>query len=150
MDKNALLLLVACLLISLLLFFISIYLCMIGIIITAALVMSLLIMQDSSFHPDIVATLREDAKAILFRNSGNATARNIHVTLVPVNREFDLQSLAVEETHEYLLDTMAEGIKVVVTFENEQNTGFSRAYSLSVTGDGFEPLRPMIPIFGWK
>ena len=150
MDKNTALVLIAGLLVSGLLFLLSVYLAGIALILTVALVMSLMIMQDSYFHPDIVASMRDDAKAIVFRNSGNAAAVNIHVTLVPVNREFSLPSLAADETHEYILDSMAEDLKVVITFENEQNVAFSRSYPLSALGQEFEPLKPMVPIFSWK
>jgi hypothetical protein len=150
MDNRTKFLLIGGIILTIILFFVSIYLAGIVFIITAALVMSLAIMQDSSFHPDIVATLREDAKAIIVRNSGNAMAGKIHMALVPVNREFDLPMLAAEETHEFPLDTMAEDIKVVITFENEQQQPFSRSYNLSAMGGEFEPLKPMIPIFKWK
>jgi|WetSurMetagenome_2_1015567.scaffolds.fasta_scaffold08509_3 hypothetical protein len=150
MDNRVKFLLIGGILLTILLFFISIYLAGMIFIVTVIIVMSLLIMQDSSFHPDIVATMREDAKAIVVRNSGNATAVQIHVALVPVNKEFDLPLLAADETMEYPLDTMAEEMKAVISFENEHHQSFSRSYTLSAMGGEFDPLKPMIPLFKWK
>jgi hypothetical protein len=45
---------------------------------------------------------------------------------------------------------MVEEVKVVIRFQNEKGTSFSRTYRLSALEGGFEPLKPMIPIFGWK
>jgi hypothetical protein len=86
------------------------------IIILVVLIMSMLIMQDSTFHPDIAAQIRDDAKAIIIRNTGNSTAVKIHLALVPMNIEFDLPSLAADDSHEYPLATMVNEVKVVTTF----------------------------------
>ena len=150
MDRKLQILLVAGILITILSLLVSIYLAGFVFILLVAAVMSLMIMQDSTSLPDLVAELSEDAKAVVIRNSGNAVATKIHVALVPANIEFDLPFLAVEATHLHPVGQMIEEVKVVIRFENEQGTTFSRTYHLSSTGDSFEPLKPMIPLFGWK
>jgi hypothetical protein len=150
MDRKIQILLVAGIIITLGAFVISIYLAGIVFLILVAIVMSLMIMQDSTFLPDIAVELRADAKAIIIRNSGNAPAKEIHVALVPANIEFDITSLAADEVYEHAMGAMIEEVKVVITFENEKGTTFSRTFPLSALGEGFEPLKPMIPIFGWK
>lgn len=150
MDRKLQILLVAGILITILSFLINIYLAGIVFMLLVAIVMSLMIMQDSTFLPDIVAELSEDAKAVVIRNPGNAKAKNVHVALVPINIEFDLPFLDVEATHLHPMGQMIENVKVVISFENEQGTAFSRTYRLSSLGEGFEPLKPMMPLFNWK
>jgi len=150
MDRKPLILLVAGILITIFLYTVNIYLAGIAFVLIVTLVMSLMIMQDSTFLPDIVAELSEDSKAVVIRNSGNAVAKNVHVALVPVNVEFDLPSLGVEETHLHQTGQMMDKVKVVISFTSEKGTTFSRTYQLSALGGSFDPLKPMIPIFGYK
>ena len=137
-------------LVTLLLLFVNIYLAGIVFILLIVLVMSLMIMQDSMFLPQIDVRLREDAKAIVLTNGGNSPARKIHVVLVPMNIEYDVDSLAIDESHEYTFPTMLTEVKVVVTFANDKGQPFTHSQKLSASGEEFEPLKPMIPIFGWK
>ncbi len=150
MDRKTAILLVSGLLITCIVLFINIYAAGILLVILIAIVMSLLIMQDSVSHPDIVAELREDAKAVVIRNTGNADALRIHVALVPLNIEFDLPSLPADASFEYALEKMIGEVKTVVSFENGAGNAFSRSYRLSSGGETFEPFRPMIPLFRWK
>lgn len=150
MDRKLQILLVAGVFITIILYTVNIYLAGIALVLIVTLVMSLMIMQDSTFLPDIVAELSEDSKAVVIRNSGNAVAKNVHVALVPVNVEFDLPSLAVEETRVHQTGQMMDKVKVVISFENEKGTTFSRTYQVSALGESFDPLKPMIPIFGYK
>jgi len=150
MDKRIIAVIAAGLLITLLLLFVDINLAGIAFIILVVIVMSLIIMQDSTFLPQIDARLREDAKAIVLRNGGNSPARKIHVALVPMNIEYDIASLAIDESHEYPFSTMLADVKVVVSFENEKGQLFSLSKNLSATGEEFDPLKPMVPVFGWK
>jgi hypothetical protein len=150
MDRKLQILIVAGIILTILLLFINIYAAGIVFVLLVAIAMSLMIMQDSTALPDIVGELSDDAKAVIIRNSGNAMAMKIHVALVPINVEFDLPFLDVEATHLHPVGQMIEEVKVVIRFENEQGTTFSRTYRLSSLGDGFEPLKPMMPLFGWK
>jgi len=150
MDKKSQMVLVLGLILTIILLMISIYLAGIVFILVITLFISLQIMQDSECRPDLVAGLSEDAKSIIIRNSGNATAVNIHVALVPMDSEYDVPSLAVDESHSYKLDKMIQEVKVVITFENEEKGGFTETFSLSPLGNEYDPLKPMIPLFKWK
>ena len=150
MDKTTTAVLAAGILVTLLLFFVSIYLAGIAFIILVAIVMSLMIMRDTTFLPQVDVRLREDAKAIVLTNAGNSPALKIHVALIPMNIEYDVASLAVDGSHEYLLSSMIADVKAVITFSNEKGQSFSCSHKLSASGEEFEPLKPMIPIFGWK
>ena len=150
MDQKTGILIVAGFLITAIVFFINIYAAGIIFVILIALVMTVLIMQDSASLPDIVAELNPDAKGITLRNSGNAVAHRIHVALVPENIEFDLDSLQPDAVSVYSLEKMIHEVKLVVTFENDKNNVFTRTWQLSSTGESYDPLRPMIPLFRWK
>lgn len=150
MDKRTTAILAAGILITIILFFVSIYLAGIAFILFVVIVISLMILQDSTFLPQVDVRLREDAKAIVLTNGGNSPALKIHVALVPLDIEYDVASLAVDESHEYPFLTMLAEVKVVVTFMNEKGQPFSHSRVLSATGEEFEPLKPMVPVFGWK
>jgi hypothetical protein len=150
MERNAKILLVAGLLITLLLIFISIYLAGIVFILLMTILMSLQIMQDTAGIPDIAVHLRDDAKAIILTNKGNARAVKIHGSLVPLNIEFDTPALEADSTFEYPLTAMVEEVKIVVTYQNENKRPFSTSAKLSALEEEQDLLRPMIPIFKWK
>ena len=150
MEKNTKILLVLGILITIALLFYDIYLAGIVGVIFIAIVMSLLIMQDTTGIPEIEAKLRDDAKAIIFTNTGNARAEKIHVALVPVNSEFDIASLNVDSSYEFSLNAMVENIKFTITYQNENGRLFSGSSKLSAFGEEPDLFKPMIPIFKWK
>jgi hypothetical protein len=143
MDKNTIIVLAAGLILTILLAFIDIYLGGIALIITAVLVMSLQIMQDTVGLPTLEITLKDDAKGLVVRNSGNAPAVSIHLSLVPMDIEYRLPLLAVDEVHEFPHDTMIREVKVVADFANENGRAFSHTVKLSSSGEEFEPLKPV-------
>ena len=150
MDRKLQILLVAGAIVTLLSLLISVYVTGIVVIMVIALVMSLHIMQDSTSLPDIVAEMSEDARSIIVRNAGNSPAVKIHVSLVPLGREFDIPSLAADEIYRHQEEKMMDEIKVIISFENEKGAPYSRTGRLSALEGGYDPLKPMIPIFGWK
>lgn len=150
MDQKTAILLVAGLIVTVVAFALNIYPGGIVFVILVALVMTRLIMQDSMSLPDVVAELTDDAKGIAIRNSGNAPARKIHVAVVPENIEFDLDIMQPDASHVHPMGKMIGDVRVVITFTNENGGAFTRTYQLSSTGGGYDPLKPMIPIFGWK
>jgi hypothetical protein len=150
MDKNTLIVLAAGLLLTILLAFVNIYLGGIALIITIVIVMSLLIMKDTLGIPTLEITLKDDAKGIVVRNAGNAPAVNINLSLVPMDIEYRLPFLAVDESHEFRQDGMIRDVKVVAGFENEDGAAFTHTVKLSSYGEEFEPLKPVIPLFKWK
>jgi hypothetical protein len=150
MDKKLQVLIAAGLIVTSIVFFINAYAAVIVLILFIAIIMSLFIMKDTENLPQIDAGLRNDAKAVVIRNTGNAAAEQIHVALVPLDREYDIPALAADASHEYLLDRMMEQVRVVVTYKNNRGNQFSRSFQLSSSGEGFDPLKPMIPMFRWK
>jgi hypothetical protein len=150
MDKRTIAILVAGILVTLLLLFFDIYLAGIAFILVVVIVMSLMIMQDTTSLPQIQVRIREDAKAIILTNSGNSPALTIHAALVPMNIEYDVASLTVDESHEYPLSSMLAEVKVVVTYANEKGEKFTQSQKISGAGEEYDPLKPMIPVFGWK
>lgn len=150
MEKNHILLLALGIVITLILFFIDIYLAGIAGVLFITLLMSLLIMQDTKGIPDITVSLSEDAKTILLTNKGNSTAVKIHGATVPVNLEFDIPVLPEDATHQIPLATMVDEIKVLITYENETGKSFSFSSRLSAMDEEPDLLKPMIPIFKWK
>jgi len=150
MDKKITAVLAVGILVTVLLYFIDVYLAGIAVIILVAIVMSLMIMQDTAFLPQVNVKLRQDAKAIVLTNTGNSPAQKIHVALVPMNIEYTVDSLAEDRMHEYLLPSMIAEVKAVITYTNETGQQFSHTRRLSASEEEFEPLKPMIPVFGWK
>jgi hypothetical protein len=149
MDRKLQILIGVGIILTIVAFIINIYAGGIVFIIVAVLAMSLFIMKDTENLPDILVELKEDAKGIIIRNSGNADAVNVRVSLVPLNIEYTIQTLAADQVNEYPLETMLAEAKAVVTFENVMGNAFSRSYDLSARGS-YDPLRPMIPLFRQK
>ena len=133
------------------LFFFDPYLAGIALVLDAVLGMSFFIMGETHDLPDLSCSLSEDAKSILLLNRGNDAAVMIHVTLVPLDREFDLAELPADGRHAFPLPSMVAEAKALVTYENRTGKNFSRSFSLSATAKGEEDLlKPLFPTFGWK
>ena len=151
MQKNHKILLGAALIVCLGLFVIDILAGLAGLIVFAALLMSVMVMEDSLGRPSILATLQDDSKSLKLRNRGNAPAQDIHVTIIPYNIEFDIPGLQVEENFFYPFETMVPQAKVVVAYQNEQGTRFSKTFVLSALDkDEDDLLKPAFPMFSWK
>jgi hypothetical protein len=150
MDKRIQIILVLGILITIASAFLDMYLAGIVGVIFIAIMMSLMIMQDTTGIPEVVAKLSEDAKSIVLTNTGNARAEKIHVILIPSNIEFDIDSLDVNSVYEYSLGTMVQEIKIKITYSNENKRLFSSSKKLSVFDEEPDILRPLIPMFKWK
>lgn len=132
--------------------FVDIYVAGIAVIILIALAISFQIMGETRhLPPRLTVWLSEEAKKIVIRNEGNDRAVRIHITLVPLDLQFDLPELAVEGRHEFPLPSMIAEAKAVVSYEDGSGRRFSRSFLLSATGRSEEDLlKPAFPIFGWK
>ncbi len=150
MERNLTIILVLGSLITLVLLFVSVYLAVIAAILVITLLMSMMIMQDTTGHPDIAVRLRDDAKGIILTNKGNARAEAIHGALVPMNIEFDVPSIEVDADYEYPFPAMVEEVKVAITFKNEAGNLFSKTAKLSSLEEEPDLLKPVIPVFKWK
>jgi hypothetical protein len=135
-----------------LLLFVDPYLAGIAVILVVTLAIAFQIMGETrSLPPKLACWLSEDAKRILLRNEGNDRAVRVHITLVPLDLQFDLPELGVEGRHEFPLPSMIAEAKAVVSYENPAGRKFSQSFLLSATGNGEEDLlKPVFPIFGWK
>ena len=150
MDKRIQVILVLGIIVTIISAFLDMYLAGIVGMIFIAIVMSLMIMQDTTGIPEVVVKLGDEAKSIILTNNGNARAENIHVTLIPSNREFDIASLDVDSVYEYFLGAMVQEIKIKITYSNENKRLFSSSKKLSVFDEEPDLLRPLIPMFKWK
>jgi len=150
MDKRIQVILVLGIIVTIISAFLDMYLAGIVGMIFIAIVMSLMIMQDTTGIPEVVVKLGDEAKSIILTNNGNARAENIHVTLIPSNREFDIASLDVDSVYEYFLGAMVQEIKINITYSNENKRFFSSSKKLSVFDEEPDLLRPLIPMFKWK
>jgi hypothetical protein len=72
------------------------------------------------------------------------------VALVPGPFEADIPQLDVDSVHMISLPAMLEGVKILLTYTNEEQRGFSRSQKLSMLEEEPDLLKPMIPIFKWK
>lgn len=150
MDRKIQGMFIAGIALTLIAFLFSFYAAAIIFILFAVLIMSLLIMQDSASFPNVVVELKDDAKSVIIRNAGNSDAVKVHVALVPINIEFDILVLAPDQVNEYPLESMLAEAKAIATFENVMGNTFSKSYSLTASGNEYDPLKPMIPLFRWK
>ena len=150
MDKRIQVILVLGIIVTIISAFLDMYLAGIVGVIFIAIIMSLMIMQDTTGIPEVRVKLGDEAKSIILTNNGNARAENIHVTLIPGNREFDIASLDVDSVYEYFLGAMVQEIKIKITYSNENKRLFSSSKKLSVFDEEPDLLRPLIPMFKWK
>lgn len=150
MKRNQLAIIIAGLIISALLAVISIYLAGIAVILVIALAMSFQIFQDSYLLTDLAVVLAENAKVITVINRGNTLIRNIRVSLVPLDMEFQVPELEVDGKFTYELPQMIKETKAVVEFEDKAGGKYNKTFELSALHDNDDVLKPMFPIFGWK
>jgi hypothetical protein len=134
--------------ISAILALINIYVGGIVFILVIAIVMSMLIMRDTLTLAEVMIRLSADAKQISVVNTGNIEARDVHVSLVPIDREFDIERLAPDESREFGLESMIDEVKAVVVFKAGSGQTFRKSINLSSHGTGDDDiLKPMFPLF---
>jgi hypothetical protein len=151
MEKNHTIIVGAGVLVCALLFYIDIYLGATGVVVLIAIAMSFFIMEDAGVLPDVAIRLHDDAKRIIVTNRGTAPAYRIHITLVPLNIEFDIPELSVDATSERQLQEMISEAKAVVTFEDSKGSHYTRTTAISALGKNDDDLlKPMFPLFKWK
>jgi len=152
MEKNHVIVvvlgLIACIALFLL---VDIYASLIGLILVIALAMSFFIMEDSKMTPDLVVTLKEDAKGIVVRNRGNATAVSIHFTLIPHDLHYSLPHLEEDAQTSFATDSMIEKVKVLAEYQNEKGDTYQKTFTLSPLDKPEDDiLKPAFPLFKWK
>ncbi|KAF1076176.1 hypothetical protein [Methanogenium sp. MK-MG] len=101
--------------------------------------------------PELTAKLSPDAKAIIIRNSGNTSAMQIHVAVVPLDIEYDIADIPAEEEYTHSLDAMIHEAKAVITWKDTAGNLFSHESAISALGKGEDDLlKPMFPMFDIK
>lgn len=150
MERSLVIVIVLGLVAAAALLLVSPYLSLIAVVITGIAVMALAIGRDTRDLPDIEISLAEDARSVTLRNRGNAPAHQVHVSVVPIDVEADLLTLAVEAVHELPLPEQMAEVKVIVAFKNSKGQPFHRTALLSALHGQDDPLRPAFGIFGWK
>ena len=126
------------------------YLGGIALVLVLTLAMAFFIMGETENLPDLNVRLSEDARSIALVNRGNDRALRIHVTLVPLDRDFELAELPADGAHQFPLPAMAAEAKALVRYENATGRRFSRSFRLSATDEEEDLLKPLFPTFGWK
>ncbi len=155
MENNQKALIIGGGLITIALLFVDIYIGGVAAIIVATLYMGLAMMNTSAEflnHPNVKGYLKKDAKGVILKNEGKADAKNIHITLVPLNIEFSVEGLRPEEKYEYEQDLMIKEAKILITYENEAGKSFSWDSVVSALAgeDDDDLLKPAFPMFAWK
>lgn len=101
--------------------------------------------------PELTAKLSPDAKSVIIRNSGNTSAMQIHVALVPLDIEYDIREIPAEEEHSYALDSMINEAKAFITWKDAEGRSFDHESIISALGKGEDDLlKPMFPMFDIK
>lgn len=101
-------------------------------------------------RPEIQGFLANDALGIVIRNDGEAGARTIHVSVVPHNIVFDIESLAAEEVYTHPLESMIADGKIVITYTSADGKPYTLEKEISYLKDDEDLLKPMFPMFSWK
>lgn len=150
MKRNQLIIIVAGLIISALLAVISVYLTGIAVILVITLAMAFQIFQDAERLTDLAVVLSENSKVLTVINRGNMQIRNIRVSLIPLNMEFQVLELAVEGKFTYELPQMINEARAVVEFEDINGRKYNKSFNLSALHSDDDLLKPMFPTFDWK
>jgi hypothetical protein len=119
------------------------------LIVLGTLAMCLYIMEETRDLPEVSCYLSDDAKSVIVTNGGNAPAKEVHVALVPMNVEFDIPELGIDEKYTHPLSSMATELKAAVSYVNSSGQKHSQTMRLSSL-DETDPLKPMFPMFSWK
>ena len=101
--------------------------------------------------PELSAKLSPDAKNIIIRNSGNTSAVQIHVAVVPHNIEYDIAEILNDEEHTHSVESMINEGKVYITWKDAGGREFDHESTISALGRGEDDLlKPLFPMFDIK
>lgn len=121
-------------------------------IIAATLLISLEISADAArhMHPEIFASLTDDAQTVVVENLGTAPATSVNVRIIPDNLAYDIGDLAPDTTHKHELPVMVRDAKAAVSWVKNDGTRTEKIFRLSGYTSETDPLRPTFPLFSWK
>ncbi len=152
MNNRFLLLIIAGILVVLALVVVGgIFIGGIGLVLVATLAATLYLNEigrELGAVPDLDAVLSEDAKKIIIRNHGNGPAYSVHVAVVPLNREFDVETLEADGRYSWDSDEMIQEAKAAINWNDAEGRKYSSQSKLSALGKSEDDLlKPMFPLF---
>jgi hypothetical protein len=158
MERNHILLLAAGIIITALLYILmpgQPYFAYMAAIVVIVLFMGVLMMNTSKRFADLPALavrLCDDGKGVIVMNTGKEDALSVHVALVPLNIEFDLESLAAGSAYTFRTEEMINEAKAYVTFKTPGGSNLDLTKMLNaLQPDADEDiLKPVFPLFKWK
>ena len=121
-------------------------------IIAATLLLSYEIYMDAAkhIHPEIYASLTDDAQTVIVENLGTAPATSVSVRIIPENITYVIGELAPDITHKYELPVMIKEAKAAVSWDKKDGTRTEKVFRLSGYAEETDPLKPTFPLFSWK
>ncbi|WP_319579594.1 hypothetical protein [uncultured Methanospirillum sp.] len=153
MNKNIVLTAVFGIIITLLLgFFFGQAAAGIAAVILLTILLAMAISEDAakSAHPELSASLHEDAETVIVENLGTAPAKSTQVRIIPDDIRYEIGDLNPDSVHRYLLPSIVRNAKAAVSWERKDGSRTERIFRLSGYEDETDPLRPLFPLFNWK
>lgn len=122
------------------------------LIIAATVILCLEISEDAAkhIHPEIVVSLKEDARTVLIENLGTAPAHSVRVSIIPDEFNYEIGTLNPDSNHQNQLPKMLREGKALVSWEKKDGTRVEKYFWLSGYAQEADPLRPVFPLFSWK
>ena len=116
------------------------------------LILSLWISADAArhLHPELFASLADDAQTIIVENMGTAPAVAVSVRLIPDDFRYEIGDLAPDTSHRQTLPGMIREGKAAVSWERRDKGRAEKFFSLCAYTTETDPLRPIFPLFNWK
>jgi len=121
-------------------------------VIAGTLIICLEISEDAArhLHPEIFASIHDDAQTVIVENLGTAPAISVNVRIIPEDIRYEIGDLAPDTTHSYELPAMVREAKAAVSWVKKDGTRKEKIFRLSGYADESDPLRPTFPLFSWK
>ena len=122
------------------------------LVVLLTLLLAMAISDDAAqhMHPDIFASLLNDAETIIVENLGTSVAKSVQVRVIPDDIRYEIGDLTPDSTHRYQLPAMVREAKAAVSWEKNDGTRIEKIFRLSGYTEEADPLRPVFPLFGWK
>ncbi|HWQ64240.1 MAG TPA: hypothetical protein VN429_07470, partial [Methanospirillum sp.] len=121
-------------------------------VIFLTILLVLLISEDAkkNAHPEISATLADDAETVIVENLGTAPARSVQVRIIPDDIRYEVGDLNPDSVHRYHLPSMLRNAKAAVSWEQKDGSRTERIFRLSGYEEETDLLKPIFPLFSWK
>ena len=121
-------------------------------VILLTILLAMVISEDAakSAHPELSASLYEDAETVIVENLGTAPAKSTQVRIIPDDIRYEIGDLNPDSVHRYRLPSMVRNAKAAVSWERKDGSRTERIFRLSGYEDETDPLRPLFPLFNWK